>query len=334
MTSQTHFPNAWATIGRSLTTRNPRLQAATGHANIAMAKTIFMASTTIIQRWRDYDFANMYDAYGDLLDDFHVPVVVDEQPLIAVSNVTELKKALTEHIVPRLRQPIATGVAILASRCSEACRDVSVLPDERLARGRRSALSFVTSDGQRLAVSCAYTSNQWTSRQLNGSENHQPHPLLRLATSCHDVGTRYGFIFSDHELVVARVSGTPTAGLIEWQSTPWEAAGPGVLTVNLSLFLMVIMAMHDSHRPILPHRYPFPVNFWYHFQNVDGDWVRRHHLSRREVFIIYQEPSLSSQMTFPSRMCTSLSDLPHRHLFPLPVRSLLCSCHYAFPNAD
>ncbi|KAF5978914.1 hypothetical protein FBULB1_5942 [Fusarium bulbicola] len=216
--------------------------------------------------------------------DFHVPVVVDKQLPIAASNITELKKVSTEHIVPRLRQPIATGVAVLASRCSEACRDVSVLPDERLARGRRSALPFGTSDGQHLAVSCFYTSNQWTSRQLDGSENHEPHPLLRLATSCHDVGTRYGFIFSDHELVVARVSGTPTAGLIGWQSTPWEAAGPGVLTVNLSLFLMVMMAMHDSHRPILLHHYPFPVNFWYHFQNIDGDWVRRHHLSRREVF--------------------------------------------------
>ncbi|KAF5714528.1 hypothetical protein FMUND_7372 [Fusarium mundagurra] len=284
MSCQSHFPNTWATIGRSLTTPNPRLQAATGHSNISVAQTAFPATSSIIQRWGDFNFDGLHESYGDLLDDFHVPVVVDEQPLIAASSLTEMKKAFAGHIVPRLRQPIATGVALLASRCSEACRDVSVLTDEHLAQGRRSALSFVTSDDEHLAVSCAYTSNQWDSRELEEGENHQPYPLLRLATYCHDVGTRYGFIFSDHELVVARVSGTPSAGLIEWQSIPWEAAGPGVLTVNLSLFLMVMMAMHDSHRPILPHLYPFPVNFWYYFQNVDGDWVTRHHLSRREVY--------------------------------------------------
>ncbi|KAF5626737.1 hypothetical protein F25303_10979 [Fusarium sp. NRRL 25303] len=282
--SQTQFPNVWASIGRSLTTPNPRLQAATGHANITMTRTTFQAASTTIKRWRDFNFGSLHDSYGDMLDNFNVPVVMDEESSLAASTITELKKAFAGHIVPRLRQPIATGVEILTSRCSEACRVVLALTDERLAGGRRSALSFVTSGGEHLAVSCAYTSNQWTSHQLEDSDMYEPQPLLRLGTYCYDVRTRYGFIFSDHELVVARVSGTPSAGLIEWQSIPWEAAGPGVLTVNLSLFLMVMMAMHDSHRPILPHVYPFPINFWYRYQNVDGDWVSRHHLSRREVF--------------------------------------------------
>ncbi|EMT70545.1 hypothetical protein NOF04DRAFT_5692 [Fusarium oxysporum II5] len=284
MSSTTNFPSAWATIGRSLTTPNPTLQTATGNSNIAMSQTTFQAASSIIKRWRDFDLGNLHEPYGDLLDNYNVPVVVDEQSSVPATNITDLKKALTGHIVHRLRQPIATGVTLLASRCGEARRDVTVLTDEPLAHRRRSALSFVTSDGERLAVSCAYTSNQWTSRELEDSESSQSYPLLRLATYCHDAGTRYGFIFSDHELIVSRVSGTSFSCLIEWQSIPWEAAGPGVLTVNLSLFLMVMMALHNSHRPILRHLQPFPINFWYRFQNIDGDWVNRHHLSRREVF--------------------------------------------------
>ncbi|KAF5535573.1 hypothetical protein FNAPI_12024 [Fusarium napiforme] len=43
-----------------------------------------------------------------------------------------------------------------------------------------------------------------------------------------------------------------------------------------------------------------PVNFWYHFQNVDGDWVTRHHLSRREVF--HHLPGAITNNVFPNKL--------------------------------
>ncbi|KAG4263537.1 hypothetical protein FPRO04_05358 [Fusarium proliferatum] len=76
-----------------------------------------------------------------------------------------------------MREPTNSALVV-----KEACRVVSALADERLAGGSRSALSFVTSGGEHLAVSCAYTSNQWTFHQLEDSEMYQPQPLLRLGT--------------------------------------------------------------------------------------------------------------------------------------------------------
>ncbi|KAF5592537.1 hypothetical protein FPCIR_5649 [Fusarium pseudocircinatum] len=48
-----------------------------------------------------------------------------------------------------------------------------------------------------------------------------------------------------------------------------------------------------------------PVNFWYHFQNVDGDWANKHHLSRREVF--HHLPGAITNNVFPNTLPDLLS---------------------------
>lgn len=85
-------------------------------------------------------------------------------------------------------------------------------------------------------------------------------PLEQLATYCRFGETRYGFILTQEELVAFRVRrlnpalipgvqsyDKPFAG-IEYKSVPWDASGPGNLTVNLAIWALGCMGMNDHHR--------------------------------------------------------------------------------------
>lgn len=85
-------------------------------------------------------------------------------------------------------------------------------------------------------------------------------PLELLATYCRFGETRYGFIITQEELVAIRIRrldpalipgvlacDEPCAG-IEYKSVPWDASGPGNLTVNLAIWALGCMGMNDHHR--------------------------------------------------------------------------------------
>ncbi|KAF9779360.1 hypothetical protein IL306_002028 [Fusarium sp. DS 682] len=201
-----------------------------------------------------------------------------------------MKEIARNHMFPRLYQPINTGATVLASRNGDPIRHVQIQKDQLVGFNRRAGLSFTTNCGTFLAVSCTYLSTQWSSARLELAQQNDElaaFPLLRVAQYCYDSNTRYGFILTPKELVAIRVGG-PTAGSgktcrIEWQTVAWQARGPGVLTVDLGLWLIVMMSLHEKHRAISSLR-ALPLNFWSIQQNMEGKMFYRHPLSRREVF--------------------------------------------------
>lgn len=76
---------------------------------------------------------------------------------------------------------------------------------------------------------------------------------------------------SDKELVACRLSYEEVSGRKNWkvecQAIPWDAAGPGVLTVNLALWWLSMMGISERYRAIKPREQMIPINLWWEDQS-------------------------------------------------------------------
>ena len=121
-------------------------------------------------------------------------------------------------------------------------------------------------------------------------------PLEQLATYCRFAETRYGFTLTQKEVVVFRVRRidntliTPSEdrklhAAFEYKSIPWDASGPGRLTVNLAIWTLGCMGMNDAHRAMeAPGNKPLPnmtrLTKWTH---DNAKKVYRNVISGREI---------------------------------------------------
>lgn len=106
-------------------------------------------------------------------------------------------------------------------------------------------------------------------------------PFRQTLTYCVNSSTRYGFIVTPEELVALHVSKEDGEYFIEYKSVPWGNSGPGgVLTMNLSIWALGLMALNEGHRSIRDRCDTLPLDVWWQGE-VPG--VFEHHLSSRRV---------------------------------------------------
>ncbi|KAM0467418.1 hypothetical protein ACHAP7_011942 [Fusarium lateritium] len=303
-----------STLYASLVTPNQELYYDSyGSIRFPFQQTAYEPISIEAVHWDDFNFQSLSEAYGDTLS-----ANLDFQHVEPYSNPTQITglntlKAVCEGYVFRcIHQAMVKGVEDIACRLDQRIPNVEIVRDDLIASGYRSGQSILLRDNSisntpvRLMVSCFYHTSTWTSDSL--LQEHNPGsavPLQRLATYCLRARTRYGFIFSSEELVVVRVSSTAACNFmapcrVEWQSIPWNASGssPGVLTVKLSLWSLVMMSLHTEYRVICTPERLLPVHLWWRYRNCEGREVFRHHLSMREVFqrptgAVVQDMSLS-----------------------------------------
>ncbi|KAF4467187.1 hypothetical protein FALBO_5970 [Fusarium albosuccineum] len=136
-----------------------------------------------------------------------------------------------------------------------------------------------------LAVGCVKSAEQWHSSHLSTSLNIALHPINQVVDYCHAAQTRYGFILTNKELVVIRVSyhrvGTTKKPHAEYKAIPWSAWGQGALTVHLALWFLVMISMNVEHRPIRTSDEVLPLNLWWRAPG-NNIGLYRHHLSKHE----------------------------------------------------
>ncbi len=111
-------------------------------------------------------------------------------------------------------------------------------------------------------------------------------PLFELATISAGTKTRYSFILTDAELVVVRIhlaDGSTSRYNAQWQSIPWDAHGPGVLTVGVALWALVMMSLHRDDRKIVAEADMKDLNFWWKTPGANGNADFTNHYSRRQV---------------------------------------------------
>ena len=75
---------------------------------------------------------------------------------------------------------------------------------------------------------------------------------------------------TDEEVVVVRffqVDNDPTHLGAEWKAISWDANGYNVVTANLAIWSLVMMALNENHRKIEVRARTLPINAW----NRQGD---------------------------------------------------------------
>lgn len=152
----------------------------------------------------------------------------------------------------------------------------------------RPPLSF-SFDGMRrawLVLGAARKSATWESESLSdeNAKSSDLYPLRQLASYAAASGKPYTFIVTDQELVVVRfflVEDNPSHLGVEWKAIRWAETGDNVLTANLAIWCLVMMALNEDHQKIqLRSRTP-PISLWKSQEGPEGAAFYKHCLSLR-----------------------------------------------------
>jgi hypothetical protein len=151
------------------------------------------------------------------------------------------------------------------------------------------AISLDNSRLDNLVVGLGRTSAKWSGRrlinQVGDSDKRIFLPLSHLAHICRVAKTRYGYIQTDEELVVCCFSND---GDVNWsvamESIPWSQHGVGLLTADLALWWLCMIAMATGNDRAITRVEAIPkINEW-HTEYAEGrGWLRRHRYSGLEL---------------------------------------------------
>lgn len=137
-----------------------------------------------------------------------------------------------------------------------------------------------------LVLGAARKSATWESESLSdeNAKSSDLYPLRQLASYAAASGKPYTFIVTDQELVVVRfflVEDNPSHLGVEWKAIRWAETGDNVLTANLAIWCLVMMALNEDHQKIqLRSRTP-PISLWKSQEGPEGAAFYKHCLSLR-----------------------------------------------------
>ncbi len=159
-----------------------------------------------------------------------------------------------------------------------------------------------------LVVGIGKPGSKWSGRRLLDADTVELlWPVRQLANICRAAETRYGYIQTNEELVVCCFS---ERDQVMWNAAimpiPWSRHGVEVLTSDLALWWLCMLAMSDPcHRAIVAEGDMVKINAWdiiYH--DDERGWVQRHRYSNFEEPTVppsppgYQTPSPGNQAAF------------------------------------
>ncbi|KPM44892.1 hypothetical protein AK830_g1671 [Neonectria ditissima] len=241
-----------------------------------------------ISHWNDFTFQNIFNAFGDILD----RSVVSDYSAEGIDPVhvrfsSDIRALGVSHFFPLLRSPISEGSRVLGERLGCVFQAVDAGEEQTVrSRGRnlRCSLSFHFNQmGQTyLVASGVRGSRSWHSDDLVNMVPFSTAPISQVATYSEAYRTRYTFMLTDEEVVVARVFyGDDGKYRVEWKAIPWSASGDNTLTVSLAIWTLVMMSLNDNYRRVRHRRNTPPLNLWWRYHNPAGDVYYQHHLSMR-----------------------------------------------------
>jgi hypothetical protein len=179
-----------------------------------------------------------------------------------------------------------------------------------------------------LVVGLSRTSTKWKSvsvvRQSSVKRAEASWPLRQLANLCRVAETRYGYIQTDEELVVCCFGATPMIGerrekvwnnwTVDVMPVPWntevsDGHGPRILTTDLALWWLCMLALCDGNRETVAKSDMVPIDAWDTMHTGDErGWVRRHRYSMYEEATntsappAYQTPSPANPAAFAANV--------------------------------
>jgi len=163
--------------------------------------------------------------------------------------------------------------------------------------------------GPNLVVGLGRPSSKWSGRklanQLDNASMELLWPLRQLANICRIAQTRYGYIQTDEELVTCCFSKAAEKWKVAIMPIPWSRYGVDVLTTDLALWWLCMLAMSARHhRAIVEEGEMVKIDDWDLVFLGEERWVLRHRYSNFEKPTnppsppAYQTPSPGNAASF------------------------------------
>jgi hypothetical protein len=262
----------------------------------------------LITLWDDFNLNNLNESYGHVLD-----LAVPEQQLMgprpdqAFAGVVIDHPDDINHLISwndALMQPtlqfakshlrLHPGVILRHKHSAVGKPGVTRLPNGAKRLTVDHVIGLDDFPGPNLVVGLGRPSSKWSGRQvanqLHNSSMEQLWPLRQLANICDTAQTRYGYIQTDEELVVCRFSKNPERAknqqwTVAMMPIPWSRHGVDVLTTDLALWWLCMLAMSaHHHRTIVRVEELVKINHWdVVYLGEERGWGRRHRYSGYET---------------------------------------------------
>lgn len=229
-----------------------------------------------VSRWGDFNLANLRHAFQDILS--QAPSTgsdasKSQSTLYSINTVLDVKCMAMGYLYSILDGPIADGAAVLGQRMRCIFLVVSIDRDVELASGPappRPAISFFFDGPPRNWLILGAARKHSSSLATGSPKDTVLEPLRQLAFHARGGGTPYTFIVTDNEVVVVRfflIDSDPKHLGAQWKAISWYANGNNVLTANLAIWCLVMMALNEDHRKLQAHARTLRLDAW----NLQGD---------------------------------------------------------------
>ncbi|KPM36343.1 hypothetical protein AK830_g10217 [Neonectria ditissima] len=195
-----------------------------------------------ISKWHDFNFTNIRNAFGDVLDRPLSGSQRDCSDSCEVLRFSDLKAFFSTHLSGLVDSSIPDGARLLRQRFGvetprvQLRRDLDFRSTEGDVVQYKPNVHFCAKDRLQtsLVFGCVRLSGAWHSSYLSGPQSRLAacavQPIEQLATYASVGDTRYGVVLTDREAVVVRLHCGSGGYGAEWQAVPWSACGGGVLT--------------------------------------------------------------------------------------------------------
>lgn len=261
--------------------------------------------------WDDFNLLTLNESYGHVLD-----APVPEQQL----NIPAPDQVLADVVINEdldMNHLISWNDALMKPTLNIAKSHLGlhsgVMLRHKFSTADKSFMAKITSAPPRnhidhvielddfpttnLVVGLSRPSAKWSGRRLayqvsDASMNPEVEllwPLRQLAQCCRFAKTRYGYIQTDEEMVVCCFSkknneDNENRWKVAIMPIPWSRHGVDVLTTDLALWWLCMLAMSAKHhREIVREEQMVRINSWeVTYLDDERGWVGRHQYSNVE----------------------------------------------------
>lgn len=289
------------TLRRLLSQRKPQISCEmTNGRNSSSEKWPEVAGCITV--WDEFNIENLGESYGHVLDSA-VPAALPDASQI-LSGITIKKSEDIYHLIAwndrMLQLTLEAAKSLVGAHPGTSLRRTFSTADRsfiaRLSGPEASTRLLVDHlielddfPTQSLVVGLGRTSVKWSGRGLltNPNKREFSWPVRQLANLCRIAKTRYRYIQTNEELVACCFTKSLGGGDNDWQAAikpiPWSKHGEDVLTTDLALWWLCMLAMSPQSRAVVDKSEMIDINAWEVVEYPDErGWVRRHHYSNVE----------------------------------------------------
>ncbi|KAI8633148.1 hypothetical protein F5Y19DRAFT_471407 [Xylariaceae sp. FL1651] len=236
--------------------------------------------------WDDFNLDNLNESYGHVLD-FDVP-----ERFLVGPPLGQALAGVVINTTEDICHLISWNDGLLRPSLQLAKSHLRLYPGivlrHRHSTADKSVFAKIPNGPKKLLVDHVIALDDFLGRiwwlVLGGRVRSGAAEHLQLANICKYAQTRYGYIQTDEDLVVCCFSKNAENWKVAIMPIPWSRNGVDVLTTDLALWWLCMLAMSVHHnRAIVEEGEMIKINEWdVIYLDEERGWVRRHQYSNIE----------------------------------------------------